>query len=83
MQMQKISQREQEVLKLVADEHSTKQIASKLYLSDHTVISHRKNLMQKLDVKNTAGMVRAGFKLGILTLGKVDIIDGQVNVVAN
>ena len=68
MKTYKISQREQEVLRLVAYEHSTKEIASRLYLSDHTVITHRQNLMQKLDVKNAAGLVRVGFELGILTL---------------
>lgn len=67
MLTQIISQREQEVLRLVANEHSTNQIASILYISDHTVNSHRKNLMRKLDVKNAAGLVRVGFELGFLT----------------
>ena len=61
-----ISKREKEVLYLIAYEHSTKEIASKLFISTHTAISHRKNIMQKLNVKNTAGMVRMGFELGLL-----------------
>jgi DNA-binding CsgD family transcriptional regulator len=62
----RISSRELEVLHLIAHEFSTKEIAAKLYISTHTVISHRKNLMMKLDVKNTAGLVRVGFERGII-----------------
>jgi len=61
-----ISNREMEVLRLIAYEHTSKEIASRLYLSWHTVESHKKNLKDKLDVRNTAGMVRRGFELGIL-----------------
>ena len=63
-----ISKREKEVLYLIAHELSTKEIADKLYISKHTAISHRKNIMQKLNVKNTAGMVRMGFELGLLQI---------------
>ncbi|MEE9371963.1 MAG: helix-turn-helix transcriptional regulator [Saprospiraceae bacterium] len=65
-----ISSREKEVLHLVAHEYSSKQIAAQLFISDHTVMSHRKNLMIKLDVKNTAGMVRKGFEKGLLQLSQ-------------
>ncbi len=61
-----ISKREKEVLQLVAFEHSTKEIARSLLISEHTVISHRKNLLLKMDVKNTAGLVRRAFELGFL-----------------
>lgn len=63
-----LSQREKQILRLVADENTSKEIADKLFISDHTAISHRKNLMEKLRVKNTAGMVRRGFELGILCI---------------
>ena len=63
-----ISPREREVLHLIAYENTAKEIAQKLYISNHTAISHRKNLMQKLSVKNTAGLVRRGFELGLLGL---------------
>jgi len=53
---------------LVAQEHSTPEIATKLFISHHTVISHRKNLMSKMGVKNTAGLVRVGFEIGILNV---------------
>ena len=64
----KISNREKEVLTLIAFENTTKEIAAQLYISAHTVLSHRKNLMIKLDVKNTAGLVRKGFEIGLLGL---------------
>lgn len=63
-----ISAREIEVLHLVAYEHTAREIAQKLYISNHTAISHRKHLMEKLDVKNTAGLVRRAFELGLLSL---------------
>ena len=53
-----ISVREQEVLKLIANGFSSKQIADKLYISDHTAISHRKHLIQKFRVNNTAQLIK-------------------------
>jgi len=52
-----ISPREKEVLKLVADGFSSKQIADRLFISNHTAISHRKNLIEKFKVKNTAQLI--------------------------
>ena len=52
------TQREMEVLKLIVQEHSTNEIAQILFISKCTVESHRINLLQKLGVKNTAGLVR-------------------------
>ena len=63
-----ISIREQEILKLIANEMTSKEIASTLFLSPHTVDTHKKNLKTKLDVRNTAGMVRRGFELGLLKI---------------
>ena len=62
----RISSREQEVLELIAYEHNSKEIAQQLFISEHTVISHRKNLISKLDVRNTAGLVRRAFEIGLL-----------------
>lgn len=53
-----ISPREKEVLILVADGFSSKQIADKLFISNHTAISHRKNLIEKFKVKNTAQLIK-------------------------
>ena len=63
-----ISDREKQVLELTAYEYSTKEIAQKLDISPHTAISHRKNIMQKLRVKNAAGMIRKGFQMGLLSI---------------
>jgi len=61
-----ISQREQQVLTLIAFELTSKEIAQELYISTNTVNTHKRNLREKLDVKNLAGMVRRGFELGFL-----------------
>lgn len=53
-----ITKREQEILNLVALGKTSQEIADQLFISIRTVESHRYNLMQKLDIKNTAGLVR-------------------------
>ena len=63
-----ITPREFQVLRLIAFEHSTKEVASKLFVSYETANSHRQNLMRKLSVKNTAGLVRVAFERKLLTL---------------
>ncbi len=54
----RISSREKEVLYLIADGYSAKEIADKLHISPHTAINHRKNLISKFMVKNTAELVK-------------------------
>ncbi len=66
-----ITNREIQVLRLVAYEHTTNEIAEQLFLSTHTIDSHKKNLKMKLDVRNSAGMVRKGYELGLLMLPSV------------
>lgn len=63
-----ISKREKDVLHLIAFEYTTKEIAQQLYVSSSTIDTHRKRLMRKWNVKNTAGLVRVGFERGILQL---------------
>ena len=58
-----ISSREKEVLKLVAEGHSSKQIADILFISSHTAISHRKHLIEKFKVKNTAQLIKKASKM--------------------
>lgn len=60
-----ITKREKEVLHLIIEEFTTKEIAAKLFISDCTVESHRTNLTQKLGVKNMAGLVRVAFENGL------------------
>ncbi len=61
-----VSPREREVLELLSNGFVTKEIASTLFLSNHTVNDHRKALMQKLDSKNVAQMIRKGFEFNLL-----------------
>jgi DNA-binding NarL/FixJ family response regulator len=51
------SSREKEIISLICREYSTKEIADHLHLSQKTIAWHRENLMQKSQVKNTAGLV--------------------------
>lgn len=63
---QLLSDREREVLLLVAEGYSTKEIGQTMFLSTKTIETHRKNIMTKLEVHNVAGMVRIAFKEGLL-----------------
>lgn len=58
----KISKREKQVLLLISEESTTAEIADKLCLSVTTVETHRKNMLRKLGVKNTAGLMRFAFE---------------------
>lgn len=58
-----ISSREKEVLKLVAEGYSSKQVADILFISNHTAISHRKHLIEKFQVKNTAQLIKKASKI--------------------
>jgi len=61
-----LSRREKEILKLIVDEATTAEIAEKLFISIGTVETHRHNMMNKLSVKNTAGLVRVAITQGLL-----------------
>jgi len=62
----KISRREKEVLKLIVQEHTTQEIANKLFISLKTVESHRSSLLAKLDARNSAGLVRIAMENNLL-----------------
>ncbi len=53
-----LTKRELEILRLIADQMTNNEIAEKLCISSRTVDTHRRNLLQKLGVKNTAGLVK-------------------------
>ncbi|MGB0392072.1 MAG: response regulator transcription factor [Salibacteraceae bacterium] len=61
----RLSKRELEVIEFVAKGLSNKEIAEEMFLSVHTVLTHRKNLMSKLGLKNTAGLVVYAVQNGI------------------
>lgn len=57
----KLSGRETEVLQLIVDEYTSGEIAKRLFLSEGTIETHRLNILKKLGVRNTAGIVREAF----------------------
>ncbi|HBS11802.1 MAG TPA: DNA-binding response regulator [Flavobacteriaceae bacterium] len=61
-----LTNREKEVLKLIAEEFTTQEIADQLFLSKHTIEGYRKNLISKLEVRNLAGLTKYAIKLGLL-----------------
>lgn len=61
-----LSRREREVLKLISEGYTNVEIAEKLFISPLTVDSHRKNIIAKLGVKNTAEMVSFALKSGFI-----------------
>lgn len=62
----KITRREKEILQMIADEMTTQEIADKLFLSIHTIVNHRNSLLQKLDVRNTAGLMKKAVEEGLI-----------------
>lgn len=62
----RITEREKEVLGMICQEMTNTAIADKLFLSIRTVESHRKNLLEKLGAKNTAGLVFRAMKEGLV-----------------
>jgi DNA-binding NarL/FixJ family response regulator len=61
-----LTRREKEVLTLIAEGLTNNQIAAKLFISPLTVDSHRKNLLTKLKVNNTASLIRLAVQHGLL-----------------
>ena len=60
-----LSEREIEIIGLITDGLSSKAIADTLFLSIHTVNTHRKNILKKLNVKSSSELVNYAFKIGI------------------
>lgn len=61
-----LSSREKEIVKLIAQGHTTEEIAESLFNSKHTIETHRKNIFLKLQVNNIAGLVQKAIYLGII-----------------
>jgi DNA-binding NarL/FixJ family response regulator len=60
-----LTRREKEILQLIVHEHTNQEIADKLFISLHTVENHRISLLHKLEVKNTAGLVKVALETGL------------------
>lgn len=65
-EVSELTEREREVLKLICQEYTNKEIGNKLYISVRTVDSHRRNLLQKTGARNTAGLVRYAVEHNLL-----------------
>lgn len=63
-----LSQREQEIMRLIAEGLSARDIAERLYISPKTVDNHRANIMRKLGLENIVDIVRCAARLGLLDL---------------
>lgn len=61
-----LTDREREVLQLVAESHSTKEIAAKLGISIKTVDNHRTNMMRKLNLHDVASLTRYALEIGLI-----------------
>lgn len=63
-----LTDREKEILQLIVQEKTTREIAEQLFLSEKTVETHRGNIMLKLDVRNIAGMVKKAIMQGLVKI---------------
>jgi two-component system response regulator NreC len=62
----RLTKREREVLQLIAEGFTSKEIAEQLFISVKTVENHRANIMKKLEIHDTAGLVRYAIKIGLV-----------------
>ena len=63
-----LTNREREILQLIAEGKTTKQVASVLGISVKTVETHRSHIMDKLQIRDTAGLIRYALRRGLVTL---------------
>jgi DNA-binding NarL/FixJ family response regulator len=62
----RLTAREREILKLIADGHTTREIADLLYISFKTVLSHRAKIMEKLGIHNRAELIKYAIRKGLI-----------------
>jgi DNA-binding NarL/FixJ family response regulator len=67
-ELEKLSPRQREVLRLVAEGHTTREIATALKLSSKTVETHRGAIMKRLDIHDLVGLVRYALRVGLVSL---------------
>jgi len=70
-----LTKREIEVLQLITKGHSNKEIADQLFVSIHTVISHRKNISEKTGIKSASGMTMYAILKKIIDVSEIDAAD--------
>jgi len=67
---QKLTEREREVLQLIAEGHSTREIGQLLHISGKTVETHRAHLTDKLDIHSVAELTQYAIRKGVISLGQ-------------
>ena len=80
--MKPLSKRELEILLLIAQEHTTLEIGKKLFISPGTVETHRKNMMNKMQVRNLAGLMLKACYENILIFDVNGIVELKINGMA-
>lgn len=63
-----LTDREKEILQLIAQEKSSEEIADELFISRRTVETHRKNILKKTEVKSIVGLLKFGYRMGLIAL---------------
>ncbi len=61
-----LTARELEVLKLIAEEKTNEEIAGKLFLAKRTIDTHRQHILNKVQARNTAGLIKAAYELKLI-----------------
>ncbi len=65
-QLKQLSTREKEILMLITNEHTSEEIADKLFISKKTVDNHRQHLLEKCNCRSTVGLVKYAIKNGLI-----------------
>ena len=65
-----VSNREQEVLQLMSKGLTVKEIAHYLFLSTHTIISHKKNLIEKFGARNSIELIVKAIRMNVINIGE-------------
>ena len=60
--IRQLTERETEIVRLIAHEYSSEQIAEKLFISKHTVDTHRKNILHKTETRTLVGLIRFAYE---------------------
>jgi DNA-binding NarL/FixJ family response regulator len=76
-ELEALTPREQTIVRLVAMGRTNKQIADELFLSAHTVITHRKNISSKLGIKSVSGLTVYAIVNNLITIGEVSSKAGE------
>ncbi|MDP3879952.1 MAG: response regulator transcription factor [Dehalococcoidales bacterium] len=63
-----LTAREREILKLIAESHTSREIADRLFISLKTVLGHRTKIMEKLDIHNRTGLIKYAMRKGLVSL---------------